>query len=353
MSDVVDRANAFLESLRPAARARVDPKVHARSAPEGYRLKGVSTFLDGDGNVRGQWVKTQKEYDDPGEIIRAFKAMVEASDIPAREVIPAPPPMGMEDLLSVYAFGDPHIGALAWALESGDDFDLAIAEKLMVSAVDKLAGLAPPTKKALIVSVGDLIHTDGLDNQTTKRGHVLDCDSRLGKIMRVAMSTMFRVVDRALELHDEVECKLVVGNHDGTMSYLFPLLMAEHYRNNPRVVVDTTPSPFMWYRFGKCLFGINHGDRVKLRDLGEIMACDRAKDWGETEFRHFYTGHWHHLQTKELRGVTVESLRTLAAKDAWHSAGGYRSGRGMILDVWHKDYGHRTRHTVGVAELRG
>jgi hypothetical protein len=55
---------------------------------------------------------------------------------------------------------------------------------------------------------------------------------------------------------------------------------------------------------------------------------------------------------KELRGCTVESLRTLAARDAWHHAKGYRSGRSMNVDVYHRELGFRARHQVGVEELR-
>jgi hypothetical protein len=47
----------------------------------------------------------------------------------------------------------------------------------------------------------------------------------------------------------------------------------------------------------------------------------------------------------------VETLRTLAAKDAWHTAKGYRSMRDTRLIVHHKDCGEIERHTCAVARL--
>lgn len=344
-------ATSYVAELQQRSAARTDPKQHQHQAPTGYRLRGVSTLLDAGGEVVQTWVKTAVDHDDPAAMISAFKHMVEAADIKARPPVPAPPPEGMDDLLSVYAFGDPHIGMLAWSLETGESFDLQIAEHLMTTAVDKLVSLAPPTKRALIISPGDTFHSDGIRPQTTS-GTPLDVDSRMGKVFRVAITTITRCIDRALELHDEVEGKFVVGNHDGTLSLLLPLMLSFYYRENPRVVIDTSPSPFMWYRFGKCFLATTHSDKIKLADLGEIMACDRPQDWGETEFRHWYVGHLHHRHTKELRGCTVEVLPTLASKDAWHHAHGYRAQRTMKLDIWHRNYGLKQTHQVGVEELR-
>ena len=81
------------------------------------------------------------------------------------------------------------------------------------------------------------------------------------------------------------------------------------------------------------------------------MACDRAKDWGETEHRFIYHGHIHHSSISEHPGVLVESFRTLAAKDAWHSSSGYRSGRDMKCIIHHKEYGEISRHTCNVAMI--
>jgi hypothetical protein len=55
---------------------------------------------------------------------------------------------------------------------------------------------------------------------------------------------------------------------------------------------------------------------------------------------------------KEIQGVRMESLRTLAAKDSWHAAQGYRSLRDTRSIVYAADYGEIERHTCSAAMLQ-
>jgi hypothetical protein len=255
-----------------------------------------------------------------------------------------------EDLLSVYAMGDPHVGMFSWKAESGQDHDLKIAEDDLITAVDNLVALSPDSANALILQLGDFLHADSKRNETTK-GTPVDVDTRYPKVLAVGIRIMVRLIDRALEKHTKVDVINCIGNHDGQSSIMLSLCLANYYHNNPRVTISTSPSQFNWYRFGSNLIGATHGDTVKMDALPAIMACDRAKDWGETKHRAWYIGHVHHQNVKEYPGVTVESFRTIAPSDAWHNASGYRSGRDMVCDVWHKDYGRSTRNIVGINQI--
>jgi hypothetical protein len=84
------------------------------------------------------------------------------------------------------------------------------------------------------------------------------------------------------------------------------------------------------------------------------MAADRPQDWGLTTERHWYCGHIHHKDhDKEHPGVTIETFRTLAPKDAWHAGQGYRSGRDMHCIVHHREFGELERHRCGIAMITG
>lgn len=257
------------------------------------------------------------------------------------------------DMLAVYPFGDPHLGLFAWARETGDaNFNLDIAEAVMFGAVDRLVGLAPVTEEALIISVGDLFHADNLQNRTMRSGHPLDVDTRYPKVYQVAVSTITRCIDRALEKHARVRFISAVGNHDDVSAHTLAVAISAWYRNEPRVTVDLSPGKFHWHRFGKCLLGVTHGDTVKpITKLPLIMAHDRAEDWGQTLHRHWYTGHIHQKTIWEEGGVVVESLRTLTSRDAYAAGHGYRTGQDMKLDIWHKDRGLIMSHRVGVEDL--
>ena len=339
---------AEFDAMTPEGQQSELAEVHS-IAPDGYHVKGVSTLYDGDGVVRARWVKTNKEQADRhADMLAAIGGL--AAEWPARTPIDAPP-VSNADLLCVYPLGDPHLGMLSWAQETGQTFDLGIAEHNLCAAMDRLVMLAPPAEEALVINLGDFFHSDNSSNRTARSGNALDVDSRWAKILGVGIRAMRRLIDSALSKHARVRVVNVIGNHDDHSSVFLSLALAQFYEHEGRVAIDTSPSKFHWHRFGANLLGITHGDSVKANDLPGVMACDRAKDWGETEHRFWYCGHVHHDTLKEYPGVTVETFRTLAARDAWHHGAGYRSQRDAKLDVLHRKWGRIQRHCVGIDQV--
>ena len=333
--------------------AKKDPALHNFQAPIGYHLKGVSTLLDKEGNVAQTWVKTQKSIEDPQAILDAFQLAVAEREIAVAPKIKLTEKHHDADLLSVIAIGDSHLGMLSWKEETGEDYNLHVAEEYLFSAIDKLVALAPPSEQALIINLGDFFHSDDNSARTARSGAQLDTDSRWAKVLRVGISVMARCIDRALERHKKVTVINSIGNHDDNTSIVLGMCLAHHYHQNPRVHIDISPSAFHWFEFGECLLGVHHGHQVKFADLPLIMACDKKEAWARSKpaNRHYYVGHFHHSQVKEFPGCTVESFRTLAAGDAWHHASGYRSVRSMACDIWHKSKGRITRHEIGIDSL--
>lgn len=339
--------------LKEKRESQKDPQLHTAAAPTGYCLKGVSTLVDGEGNVRAQWIKTYSDKLDPSEFLEAFKLAVEETPPRTKTLIPpkGKPEEYVADLLTVYPMGDPHFGMLSWRGETGEDFDLKIAERLLVQAVDKLVSLAPKSEKALIVNLGDFFHSDNQDNKTARSGHSLDVDSRWAKVLRLGIAAMVRCIDRTLEKHQTVRVINAIGNHDDHSSVMLAICLDHHYRDNVRVEIDVTPSQFHWYEFGLNLIGVHHGHTTKAQNLPGLMAADQPEAWGRTQFRYWLCGHVHHESKKEYAGAVVETFRTLAAKDAWHHGQGYRAGRSMVADVYHAKRGRILRHEVGVEQL--
>lgn len=330
-----------------AARGHAPDHDMTHTAAPGFNVKGTSTYYDQDGSVRGQWVKTTA---DAAARQAAAEAMIEAltADLPR---LPPRKAKGCwsTDLLTVYPVGDPHVGMYAWADETGEDWDLSIAERTHCAAMDALVAAAPATEKAVVVNLGDLLHYDSMEAKTPRSGHMLDADGRYSKIIDVAVKTMRQCIESALAKHKTVHVISVPGNHDEAGARWMQKLLAIAYEREPRVTVDTNPSLFSYYRFGKVLLGVHHGHTAKAEKLPGVMACDRARDWGETEHRHWLTGHVHHEARREYAGVTVESFGTLAAKDAYAANGGWRSGRGMQALIYHTEHGEVARSRVHAA----
>lgn len=349
---------AHLDELeRQAARRGWSPGADMKKpVPPGFHVKGVSTYYrteeDGSQTPIGQWVKSAV---DPENRLAALADAIQVLREPLEGLAePSAGPADADaDLLAIYPMGDPHFGMLSWAEETGDDFDLKIAAADLFGAVDRLVALAPPAEEALVINLGDFFHTDNSSNVTNRSHHALDVDSRWPKMLRVGVASMRRCIDRALERHKRVRVICAIGNHDDHSAIVLAMCLENFYSREPRVQVDTTPGPLHWHEFGANLIGVHHGHTIKPDKLPLVMATDQAEAWGRTKYRQFYCGHVHHDQTKEHPGCVVETFRTLAARDAWHNAAGYRAGRDMKLDVWHRTRGKIVRHVVGLADLRG
>lgn len=317
--------------------------------PDGYFVKGVSTYYDENGTVKGQWVKTSADQDRLEEILKDF-ALHLAEDVKGLAPITPPPKTDRADLLCVYPMGDPHFGMYVWWQDTGDDFDLDIAERLTCRAIDRLIESAPDADTALLLNLGDMFHADNQKNITSS-GHQLDVDGRWAKVQQVGLRSMIYCIKKLLQKHQKLVFRINKGNHDNHSSYALALMIDAYFHNEPRVEVDLSPAISWYYRFGKVLIGSTHGDTIKGRDLVGIMAADRPEDWGLSRHRYWFVGHVHHQDSKEYPGGIVEYFRTLAAKDAWHAGQGYRAGRDMRLIVMHTDHGEVERHRCDIAMI--
>jgi hypothetical protein len=319
-------------------------------SPAGFTVKRLSARFNSNGEPVGGWLISEPSKE------RQLEALKQAVDDVVADMRglsqPTPPPEFADtDLLTVIPLGDPHFGMLAWAKESGEDFDLEIAERLTVNAVDRLCAMTPATETALLLNLGDFFHADNGSNRTPRGGNELDVDGRFQKIASIGFRAMIRCVDRLLQKHAKVIVRNNRGNHDPHQAAMLTIAMEAYYHENPRVTVDASPSGFFYYRFGRTLIGSTHGDGAKLADLPIIMASDRKDDWAASDFRVWHCGHFHHDQVKEHVGCTVETHRTLAATDAWHNYQGYRSGRDMKAVIYHREFGEMSRVRCGVERL--
>lgn len=321
------------------------------TVPPGFMVKGVSTLHRADGSVAAQWVKSKIDPEQQAAILEAAREAFTA-DLPQVEARRPDGQQWLRRLMACYPIGDAHIGMRAWREECGEDWDLAIAERVQVGAMKALVEGAPPAAKATIVNLGDWYHFDSMEPVTSRSGHVLDADGRYAKMVAVGIKVMRQCIESALAKHKSVHVINVIGNHDDTGALWLSAALAHIYEREPRVTIDTSPAPFTYFRHGRTLVGCHHGNTCKPDKLPGVMAADRPEDWGATTFRYWWLGHVHHQSVREYPGVSVETFGTLAAKDAYATAGGWRAARNMKCIVLHDEHGEVARHTVNPAMLR-
>ena len=339
-----------LDIAKTRARHGHAPGHFTSGTAPGYLMGKVTVQRGAQGDIERTWERQSPDSVLWQEAVRQSLGDL-ANEVKGLAPVISAPGHCDDDLLAVIPMGDPHFGLLSWAKETGDDFDLEIAERLTVNAVDRLTSLVPAAGTAMLLNLGDYWHADNATNRTPKSGAVLDVDGRFPKIASVGFRAMIRCINRMREKHRKVIVRCNRGNHDPHQSFMLAMALDAYFHGVAGVEIDLSPSSFYYYRFGKVLLGSTHGDGAKLADLPLIMATDAPEDWAAAKFRHWHCGHFHHDQMKEHPGCSVETHRTLAAGDAWHRHEGYRSGRDMKAIVYHREQGEITRLRCGVAGL--
>jgi len=316
--------------------------VHA--VPDPFIVKGVSTMYDKDGNVCAQWVKSRL---DDEKLQAAIRESIDAmmTETPRAKPV-ASPTKCVAELCNLYTITDYHIGMKSWAPETGADWDLDIAERMLVDAFTHAVKTSPKAAIGLVTQLGDFMHFDSLMPVTPTSGHLLDADSRYSKVVRTATRVLRLVIDLALAHHERVIVVMAEGNHDTASSVWLRHIFSLLYENEPRVKVIDSESPFYAYQHGNTMLAFHHGHLVKKPQIPLLFATRYPQMWGNTTKRYCHTGHMHHVDEKEHPGMKVIQHATLAAPDAYASRNGYDSEREITTITYHAKFGQVARNTV-------
>lgn len=317
-----------------------------RTVPDAYIVKGVSTYYDADGNVRGQWLKSSLDNNRLKEArVAAMEAMTETLPrLPAIEVDPGGE--YNDDLCNLYTLTDSHVGMLAWGEETGADWDLKIAEDVLIGAFAASIEAAPSASVCVVNQLGDFLHSDGLIPVTPTSGHVLDQDGRFSKVVASAIRILRRVVDMALQSHESVHLLICEGNHDLASSVWLRHMFSALYENEPRITVNNSELPYYVHQHGEVMLAFHHGHMKKNDSLPLLFASQFPEVWGQSRRRYAHVGHRHHVEIKDHSGMRVVQHSTLAARDAYAARGGWMSDREITTFTYHKKKGQVASITI-------
>lgn len=234
-----------------------------------------------------------------------------------------------ETFLGVLSITDLHLGKLAWAPETGDDYDLKIAERVYRNAVEDLQAEVGwrPISHWLLPLGSDFYHVDSPRN-ATYAGTPQDVDGRYAKVIEAGEMAVIWAVERLMQTAP-VSVVWVPGNHDPTNSYHLARTVQAWFRRCDRVTVDVGPSPRKYFAWGCNLIGLTHGDSEKPASLPSIMATERPTEWAKATCREWLLGHMHRSRQWQTQGVdtfegtTVRVLRSLSGTDSWHHRKGF------------------------------
>lgn len=312
--------------------------------PAPFTVKGVSTYYNKDGERAGQWVKTRI---DDGKVDEAMRSAIDALTISMPRAKPvAAPNHSVAHLCTLYTLTDCHVGMYAWEPETGADWDLDIAEKMLTGAIKYLVDASPSASTCIINQLGDFLHYDSLSAITPQHGHLLDADGRYSKVVSVATRILRCIIDTALTRHQNVIVLMAEGNHDMASSVWLRHLFGLLYEDEPRVTVMQSETPYYVHTHGKTMLCFHHGHLSKNDSLPLLFAAQYAQQWGSATKRYCHTGHRHHVEEKEHSGMTVTQHATLAARDAYAARGGWIADRHIKAITYHSVYGYASAVVV-------
>lgn len=312
--------------------------------PEGMVYDKMSILTDRDNNVNATWHKLKT---DALETVAWREALEEFKATVPRVSAVAGPSHVNSDLCCQYTVSDLHFGLLAWREETNDaDYDLQIAEKLLTDWFSAAIAMSPASDTAVLAQLGDLAHYDSMESVTPAHKHQLDADSRPQKMIRVIIRVIRRVIDMLLDKHRRVHVVMAKANHDPYSSAWLRESLAVLYEDEPRLTVDTSPSEYYSYEFGRNALFYHHGHKRGVKDLDRVFAGMFRELYGRASHAYGHCGHLHSDAVEETSLMRLERHRTLAAADAYAASGGWLSKRDAKVIVYHREFGEVSRLTL-------
>ena len=224
---------------------------------------------------------------------------------------------------------DIHIGKYANDLETGSEYDV---ETACMRVIEGLEGLIAKSQgfgieRVLFCIGNDVLHIDNVYNATTK-GTRQDVDGKWWMHFEFALGLYVKCVEILREIAP-VDVVHSMSNHDYQSGFHLAHALKSWFRKDSEVNFDISVAYRKYYKYGKNLIGLEHGDGAKMDNLPLLMAQEKPEMWSETEYRYWYLHHLHHKikhkwrDAKDFIGVTVEYMRSPSSADSWHSRKGF------------------------------
>lgn len=224
---------------------------------------------------------------------------------------------------------DLHLGKLCWHRETGENFDIQIAQNrfndILVKVIERVKVF--DYNRILFPIGNDFFNSDTMWNSTTA-GTPQDEDVRWQRSYKIGRELLINAID-FLKLYAPVDVVVVQGNHDFQKMFYLGDALELWYSKCKDVTVNNKPNVRKYYQYGNVLIGYTHGGQEKLADLPLIMAQENPDLWSKTKYREMHIAHLHfqknirYISLEEHKGVVVRQFRSPTGTDAWHSKKGF------------------------------
>lgn len=224
-----------------------------------------------------------------------------------------------DNLLLEFPATELHLGKLAWAGDTGQNYDFHIAEERFAKIIQSvyetqtIHGVG-----TLFMTIGnDFFNSDTIDNTTTK-GTIQNNDLRWKKMFDIGLEMYKRALLTLRPLFNKIDVQLCQGNHDVMSSFYLYRALEQFFSQDNRIKFSSNVKTTQCYQFGKVAIFTSHGD-ANFKRLIKSIPAEFYKEWGTSEFRELHLGHLHkEVTVDDESGMITRRMGSPTGTDAWH-----------------------------------
>lgn len=248
--------------------------------------------------------------------------------------------------MAVVCIFDLHLGKIADLFYAGNISNPLISEDDYQTEFAKLyTWLNTQDIEEILLPIGnDFFNVDDT-RLTTQAGTKQDNSQNLSGVFAMGLDLLCWTID-SLRQRWKVKVVLVPGNHAPTVESYLASSLRKIYEGV--VEVDDRPISRKYFKYGKTLLGLAHG-QLKLNRYAELLPYEAREIFSSCDYYEVLVGDKHIEEiykkcTDEFEGVVVRRLAALTRTDLWHYNQGYSlSKRRSYVLVYDKEKGLTTQ----------
>jgi len=235
-----------------------------------------------------------------------------------------------EDVCGILSLQDIHFGKLENDTIAEDYINAVqdlITKSTDVYNLDKL----------YYVVGGDILNVDTFQGTTTS-GTPISPYPVAYEMYEQAYDALFNSIRYMAAYVNELHVVYIPGNHDRLSSYHLAHALSKAVREE-NIVWHVEYEERKVFTCNSNFFAFEHGDTNTKNSL-LVYATENPEQWGSTQYRTLYTGHYHKKKTIEYitedenTGFTVKILPSLSKTDYWHHHNKFIGNkRAAVMDI--------------------
>jgi hypothetical protein len=294
--------------------------------------------------VKGEFKKKKQEFNEKVVLESIKKAVSEF--IPKKIDVFKTQRINTSENIVEIDLADHHYGQQSLESETGEEYNLEISRDLAIKSVYNLcqqSAIYNP-EKILLVLGNDFFNSDNSLNTTFAGTQQAEC-SRWQKTFESGLFLCVALIELCREFADEVEVKIVQGNHDFTKIFYMGCALKQRYIHTPEVLIDNSEMIRKYFIYGNNLICFTHGDKEVNGKLPMIIAKEQPEAFAECKNIEVHSGHLHKEKESlvfvdEDCSIKERVLPSLVARSDWASGKGYFHIRESQAFVWNKEFGN-------------